>query len=59
MMILWFVIIGFIGYFIYLATIKNAKSKDNDENPIEILKRRYASGEITKKEFEDKKKDIL
>ncbi len=59
MFILWLVILGFISYFIYLAATKNAKSKVDEDSALEILKRRYASGEITKKEFEDKKKDIL
>jgi len=29
------------------------------ENPIEILKKRYARGDINKEEFEQKKKDLL
>jgi len=28
------------------------------ETPVDILKRRYASGELTKKQFEDMKKDL-
>lgn len=60
MIIFWLIILGFAGYLIYTAIIKNTKSKNpDDENPFEILKRRYALGEITKKEYEEKKKDIL
>ncbi len=33
-------------------------SEDNSETPLEILKKRYAKGEITKDQFEQIKKDI-
>ena len=32
--------------------------KNNNETALDLLKKRYASGEITKEEFEEIKKDI-
>ena len=36
----------------------SASEHDRSETPLEILKRRYASGDITKEEFENIKKDL-
>ena len=49
--IFWVVII----YLIYLL-IKNLST--NKENSLEILKKRYAKGEITKREFDKIKKEL-
>jgi len=38
---------------------KGASDTKTAEDAIEILKRRYARGEIQKTEFEEKKKDLL
>jgi putative membrane protein len=35
------------------------RGRSSNPIPIEILKKRYARGEIDKKEFEEKKRDLL
>ncbi|PKN50817.1 MAG: hypothetical protein CVU55_15270 [Deltaproteobacteria bacterium HGW-Deltaproteobacteria-13] len=56
--ILFIIIIGVVAYFI----IQSARAKTSDgtlqETPRDILKKRYARGEITKEEYERMKKDI-
>lgn len=48
-------ILGVVALIRYLA--KSGSSKEN-KTPSDILKERYARGEINKKEFEEKKKDL-
>jgi putative membrane protein len=57
--IMWIILILIIGIVAYFV-IKGQKSitKDDEETPLEILKMRYAKGEISKQEFEKMKKDI-
>ncbi len=38
--------------------ISHPQGKESFESALEILKKRYAGGEITKEEFENMKKDI-
>jgi putative membrane protein len=40
------------------ASSGKAPGTSAKESPMEILKRRYAAGEIGKEEFEEKKKDL-
>lgn len=45
---------------IYFLVKNNSQTKNrlNSESPMEILRKRYAKGEITKEQFEEMKKDI-
>ncbi|OGC53219.1 hypothetical protein A2709_02575 [candidate division WWE3 bacterium RIFCSPHIGHO2_01_FULL_43_9] len=47
-------ILGVVALVRYLA--RSGQSRE-DKTPLDILKERYARGEINKKEFEEKKKD--
>lgn len=55
MIIFWGAIILLIVWLIKSISENSAQSK----SPLETLKIRYAKGEIDKKEFEDKKKDLI
>ena len=48
---LWIIVIGFIIWIL----IRNNKSR---ETPVDILKERYAKGEINDKKFEEMKKHL-
>lgn len=58
MWILFVIIMGVLAYFI----IQNSKAKNSggitQETPLDILKKRYAKGEITKEEYDRMKKDV-
>ena len=57
---MWFIplLIIILIYFL-VKNIWQTKDGQSDESPMEILKKRYAKGEITKEQFEEMKKDIL
>ncbi len=57
-LIFWIlVIIGLVLLIKYLW--EGGAVKRGQESALEILKKRYARGEISKEEFEEKKKDLL
>lgn len=57
MFIWWFLLIALV--IVVIRALLNTNKKSSDETPLEILKRRYANGEIDKEEFEKRKKDLL
>lgn len=56
---MWFIpIIIILAIYFLLKNNLQPKSGTNSESPTDILKRRYANGEITKEQFEEMKKNI-
>lgn len=58
-MILWWILIillitAAVSYF-----VRQQGRSNRDKSAMDILKERYARGEISKEEFEEKKRDIL
>ncbi len=59
-MILWWVLIvaGIVALVKWLMD-QSRSTNGHEKSTLEILKERYAKGEINKKEFEEKKKDLM
>jgi len=53
------VIVGVIFLIRWLVVSAKGGGSGSEESALEILKKRYARGEIDKKEFEQKKKDLI
>jgi len=60
MIFFWLLFLGLIGTLIWFLIRKGSEStfKPDNESPLEILKRRYARGEIDDEEFRRMKKEI-
>lgn len=56
MVLFWVLVIAGVVYLIKLITGPDKGKKD--ETPLDILKKRYAKGEITREEFEKMKDDL-
>jgi len=57
--ILWWIIIVTVVVVITKLTSPRQGIQFKEDSAIEILKKRYARGEISKEEFEEKKKDLV
>lgn len=58
MVLFWVAVIAGIVYFVRWLVSKD-REMSKEKTALDILKERYAKGEISKEEFEEKKKDLL
>ena len=58
MMILWIVVLAAIVYFVARASQRGGAPSAPPDSAIDILRKRYARGEISKEEFEERKRDL-
>ena len=59
--VFWIVIVGLIIWAVVAAVRKPGQSESSArsaDSALEVLKKRYARGEIDKQEYEEKKKDL-
>ncbi len=54
MILFWGILIWLV-----ITLINNAQSNKKEDDPLSILRKRYASGEISKKQYEEMKKEII
>ena len=57
MLILWIPVI--IGLVLLIKYLSEGGAKRREESALEILEKKYARGEISNEEFEEKKKDLI
>lgn len=54
----WFIFVIIIGLVVYIIFRSQDQKSGMRDTPMEILKKRYAKGEITKEDFDRMKKDL-
>jgi putative membrane protein len=57
MLLFWILIIGGIAWLVWWF-MNQPKHSQTEENALEILKKRYARGEIDKEQFENMRRDL-
>jgi putative membrane protein len=58
---MWVILLVVIGVVVYLLVNRSSTQQffsTPEETPLDILKRRYAKGEITKEDYEQMKRDL-
>ena len=56
--ILWLILLGVIIYLLISLLAPSREHRHQEEDPLEIAKRRYAKGESTREEFEQMRRDL-
>lgn len=59
MIVFWGLVIWLVVVLVRRSSRHSYRMSERSDSALEILKRRYASGEINKQEFEEKKKDLI
>lgn len=60
MWVFWLaVLIAVVLVLKWILTPASPRSEPHSETPIDILRKRYARGDISKEEFEEKKRSLL
>jgi putative membrane protein len=58
MWIIFLIVIGLLIYFVVQARKTQGRAPTQDESHLDILKKRYAKGEISKEDFDRMKRDL-